>query len=203
MINGEKWFSSHANFASFLIVMAVTDPDAPRHQRASMFVVPTDTQGVDIVRNVGLYGHPIEEGVHSYIRYSNVRVPNRHMLGERGEGFAVTQTRLGGGRIHHAMRTMGLAKRAFDMMCERALSRNTQGETLARKQLVQEMIADSWLQIEQVPPARTLHRLADRSVRRLPYGAGRHLRRQGGDAASAARYRFTRTADPWLARRVQ
>jgi acyl-CoA dehydrogenase len=147
VINGEKWFSSHANFASFLIVLAVTDPDEPAHRRMSMFVVPTATPGVNILRNVPVYGH--SEGTHSYIRYEDVRIPKDHLLGGRGDGFVVAQTRLGGGRIHHAMRTVGVVKRAFDMMCERALSRVTKGEVLARKQLVQEMIADSWVQIEQ------------------------------------------------------
>ena len=149
VINGEKWFSSHANFAAFLIVLAVTDPEEAAHQRMSMFVVPADTPGITILRNVPLYGHNDDEGTHSYIRYDNVRVPKDHLLGERGRGFVVAQTRLGGGRIHHAMRTVGLVKRAFDMMCERALSRRTKGETLARKQLVQAMIADSWIQLEQ------------------------------------------------------
>ena len=95
-----------------------------------------------------MYGHT-DGGTHSYIRYENVRIPADHILGERGQGFLVAQTRLGGGRIHHAMRTIGLVKRAFDMMCERALSRVTKGELLARKQLVQAMIADSWIEIEQ------------------------------------------------------
>jgi acyl-CoA dehydrogenase len=149
VVNGEKWFSSHANFASFLILLAVTEPDAPRHKRMSMFVVPADTPGINIVRNVGVYGHREDEGTHSYIRYEDVRIPADHILGERGEGFAVAQTRLGGGRIHHAMRTVGLVKQALAMMCERALSRETQGEPLARKQLVQAMVADSWIQLEQ------------------------------------------------------
>jgi acyl-CoA dehydrogenase len=149
VINGEKWFSSHANFASFLIVLAVTDPDEPAHRKMSMFVVPSDTPGINIVRNVPVYGHADDEGTHSYIRYEDVRIPQENLLGGQGEGFVVAQTRLGGGRIHHAMRTVGLVKRAFDMMCERALSRVTKGEVLARKQLVQEMIADSWIQLEQ------------------------------------------------------
>jgi len=148
VINGEKWFTSHGNFASFLILLAVTDPDEAAHRRLSMFVVPKETPGVDIVRNVPVYGHGPDAGTHSYIRYGDVRIPKDHLLGERGGGFEVAQTRLGGGRIHHAMRTVGLVKRAFDMMCERALSRVTKGETLARKQLVQEMIADSWMQME-------------------------------------------------------
>ncbi|OHV49057.1 acyl-CoA dehydrogenase family protein [Pseudofrankia sp. BMG5.36] len=149
VIDGEKWFSSHARFASFLIVMAVTDPDAPPHQRLSAFVVPADTPGINIVRNVGVSGHDEHEGTHAYIRYEGVRVPADHLLGERGAGFAVAQTRLGGGRIHHAMRTVGLVRRSFEMMCERAVSRTTKGEMLGRKQLVQEMIADSWIQMEQ------------------------------------------------------
>jgi acyl-CoA dehydrogenase len=148
VINGEKWFSSHANFASFLIVLAVTNPEETAHKRMSMFVVPADTPGVEILRNVSVYGHT-DGGVHSYIRYEDVRIPADHMLGDRGLGFVVAQTRLGGGRIHHAMRTVGLVTRALDMMCERALSRTTKGELLARKQLVQAMIADSWIEIEQ------------------------------------------------------
>ena len=149
VINGEKWFSSHARFASFLIVLAVTEPDEPGHRRMSMFVVPRDIPGVEIVRNVAMAGHPEGSGTHAYMRYSDVRIPADHILGGRGDGFAVAQTRLGGGRIHHAMRTVGLVRKAFDATCERALSRVTQGETLARKQLVQAMIADSWIQIEQ------------------------------------------------------
>lgn len=148
VINGEKWFSSNARFASFLIVMAVTDPDAPPHQRATMFVVERETPGVNIVRNVGVGQEPPGHGTHGYVRYENVRVSKANMLGPRGQGFAVAQTRLGGGRIHHAMRTIGQIKRAFDMMCERALSRSTKGEQLAQKQLVQEKIADSWIEME-------------------------------------------------------
>ena len=149
VINGEKWFSSHANFASFLILLAVTDPEEQRHRRLSMFVVPSDTPGIEIVRNVGIYGHPEGEGTHSYVRYHDVRIPADHLLGGRGDGFVVAQTRLGGGRIHHAMRTVGLVRQALEQMCERVLSRSTQGEVLARKQLVQAMIADSWIDIEQ------------------------------------------------------
>jgi len=149
VIDGEKWFSSHARFASFLIVLAVTDPDAPPHERASMFVVPSATPGVEIVRNVGVWAHPEAEGTHAYVRYRNVRVPADHLLGERGQGFAVAQTRLGGGRIHHAMRTVGLVRAALDMMLERVVSRQTRGSRLADLQLVQEMLADSWIQLEQ------------------------------------------------------
>ena len=147
MINGETWFSSNARWAEFLIVMAVTDPEAAPYKRMSMFIVPTSTPGVNILRNAGYAGEP--EPGHAYIRYENVRVPADHLLGGRGEAFAVAQTRLGGGRIHHAMRTIGEARKAFEMMCERALSRFTQGQRLADKQLVQAMIADSWIQLEQ------------------------------------------------------
>lgn len=149
VINGEKWFSSHARFASFLVVLAVTDPEAAPHDRMSMFIVPSDTAGVEIIRNVGLHGHPSNEGTHSYVRYDDVRIPVDHLLGERGAGFAVAQSRLGGGRIHHAMRTISLVRQALDLMAERALSRRTKGEDLGRKQMVQEMLADSWIELEQ------------------------------------------------------
>ncbi|WP_439817427.1 acyl-CoA dehydrogenase family protein [Zavarzinia sp. CC-PAN008] len=147
VINGEKWFSSHAHWADFLIVMAVTDPAAPPYKRLSTFIVPADTPGITMIRNcpVGHHGTPS----HAYLRYENVRVPRDHLLGERGGGFVVAQTRLGGGRIHHAMRTIGQVKKSFDMMCERVLSRETQGGLLADKQMVQEKIADSWTEIEQ------------------------------------------------------
>ena len=146
-ISGEKWFSSNARYADFFIVMAITDPDAPPHERMSMFIVPADTPGIEIVRNVGDISE--EVATHAYVRYTDVRVPLDHMLGQRGQAFVVAQVRLGGGRIHHAMRTLGEARKAFDMMCERALSRSTQGSTLADKQMVQEKIADSWIEIEQ------------------------------------------------------
>ena len=149
VISGEKWFSSNAKFATFLIVMAVTDPDAERHRRASMFVVPADTPGIEIVRNVGVSGHSGHEGTHAYVRYNDVRVPAANMLGEEGDGFKVAQVRLGGGRIHHAMRTVALVRKALDAMLERAVSRETRGTRLGDLQLVQEMIADSWVQLEQ------------------------------------------------------
>jgi acyl-CoA dehydrogenase len=149
VIDGEKWFSSHARFASFLVLLAVTEPEAPPHERASMFIVPMDTPGIEIVRNVGVWGHSEAEGTHAYIRYNSVRIPADHLLGERGHGFAVAQTRLGGGRVHHAMRTVGVVKACLEMMLERAVSRQTRGQRLADLQLVQEMIADSWTQLEQ------------------------------------------------------
>ncbi|RTL69194.1 MAG: acyl-CoA dehydrogenase [Pseudonocardiaceae bacterium] len=149
VINGEKWFSSHALFADFLIVMAVTEPDAPRHKSMSMFVVPADTPGLERVRDVSVWGHEESVGTHQYLRYTDVRVPAENLLGERGAGFAVAQTRLGGGRIHHAMRTVGLVTTAFELMKRRAVSRTTKGDRLADKQLVQQMIADTWIELEQ------------------------------------------------------
>ena len=152
VIDGEKWFSSNARYAEFLIVMAVTDAESSLpHQRMSMFVVPADTPGIEILRNVSTMDEPdvLDEGIHGYIRYNQVRVPLDAMLGNPGEGFKVAQARLGGGRVHHAMRTVGKCQRAFDMMCERALSRRTQGERLADKQAVQQFIADSWIELNQ------------------------------------------------------
>jgi acyl-CoA dehydrogenase len=119
------------------------------YQGMSMFLVPTDTPGVDIVRNIGLAGEPADEGSHALIHYDNVHVPADALLGGEGQAFAIAQTRLGGGRIHHAMRTIGLATKALDMMCERALSRETQGSLLADKQFVQGYIADSYAQLLQ------------------------------------------------------
>jgi acyl-CoA dehydrogenase len=149
VINGEKWFSSNARFASFYIVMAVTDPDVSAYQGMSMFVVPAETDGVEIVRNVGLGAEEEGHGTHGYVRYTDVRVPADHVLGGEGQAFAIAQTRLGGGRIHHAMRTIAQVRKAFDMMCERALSRETRTGPLASLGVVQEQIADSWIEIEQ------------------------------------------------------
>ncbi len=149
VINGWKYFSSNAKTSSFLIVMAVTNPEISSYQGMSMFLVPTDTPGVNIVRNVGLYGEPLNEGFHALIHYEDARVPEEALLGGEGQAFAVAQTRLGGGRIHHAMRTIGLAQKALDMMCERALSRQTADGVLAEKQFVQGYIADSYAQLVQ------------------------------------------------------
>jgi acyl-CoA dehydrogenase len=149
VINGWKYFSSNAKTASFLIVMVVTNPDISPYQGMSMFLVPSDTPGVNIVRNVGLPGEPLNEGFHALIHYEDVRVPADALLGGEGLAFVIAQTRLGGGRVHHAMRTIGMAQKALDMMCERALSRETQGSILAEKQFVQGYIADSYAQLAQ------------------------------------------------------
>jgi len=149
VIDGDKFFSSNARYADLLIVMAVSNPDVPAYEGMSMFLVPTETAGVNIVRNVATMGER-GEGSHATIHYDNVRVPADALLGDEGKGFVAAQTRLGGGRIHHAMRTVAQAKVAFDMMCERAVSRETKGSRLADKQMVQQMISDSWTQIHQL-----------------------------------------------------
>lgn len=148
VIDGEKWFSSNARYATFLIVMAVTNPQVSPYKGMSMFIVPAGTPGVEIVRNVAV-GDEGDQGRHGYVRYRGVRVPADHLLGAEGAAFAVAQTRLGGGRVHHAMRTMAQVKRAFDMMCERAVSRSTRHGPLGNLQMTQERLADSWIEMEQ------------------------------------------------------
>ena len=150
VINGEKWFASHACVAEFLIVMVITDPNVAVHNGSTMLIVPNPTPGMDIVRNTAVGPKDeIGSGVHGYIRFTDCRVPADATLGPVGEGFKVAQSRLGGGRIHHAMRTVGMLSKALDMMCERAVSRRTKGERLADKQMVQEKISDSYTQILQ------------------------------------------------------
>jgi len=148
VINGHKWFSSNASIADLLIVVAVSEPDASLpHRRASMFLVPADTPGLRILRDIPTIEHPWESfgvyGNHSEVVYENVRVPAAALLGERGGAFAIAQQRLGPGRIHHCMRWLGVSRRAFEMMCERATSRFAHGSTLADKGVVRQWIADS------------------------------------------------------------
>jgi acyl-CoA dehydrogenase len=160
VIDGHKWFSSNTSVADFLIVMAVTDPEARPHQRASMFIVPAAAPGVRIVRDVATMEQPAEHfgriGGHAEIVYENVRVPKDALLGARGAGFEIAQQRLGPGRIHHCMRWLGVSRRAFDMLCERALTRYAHGSLLADKQTVQNWIADSAAQM-QAARLMTLH----------------------------------------------
>jgi acyl-CoA dehydrogenase len=160
VIDGRKWFSSNASVADFLIVMAVSEPEARSHQRASMFLVPTDTPGVRILRDIPTMEHPEEHygrlGGHSEIVYEGVRVPREALLGGRGEGFLIAQHRLGPGRIHHCMRWLGVSRRAFDMLCERAVSRFAHGSLLSEKQTVQNWIAESAAQM-QAARLMTLH----------------------------------------------
>jgi acyl-CoA dehydrogenase len=147
ILNGRKYFSSNASVASFFIIVAITDPDVPVHKGASTFLVPAGTPGLIIEATHQLFGAPSYDPGHSLIRYDNMRVPADAILGEPGQGFAVAQSRLAGGRIHHAMRTIGLAQHAIDMMARRAKSRFTQGSSLADKQLVQAYIADSYTEL--------------------------------------------------------
>ena len=160
VIRGHKWFSSNASIADFLIVMAVTEPDAGRHRRASMLIVPAGTPAVRILRDVPTMAHPThsygEYGGHAEILYEDARVPADHLLGERGAGFAIAQQRLGPGRIHHCMRWLGQARRALDMLCERATYRFVHGKVLGEHQTVQNWIADSAAEI-QAARLMTLH----------------------------------------------
>ncbi len=149
VIEGEKWFTSNAKHAAFLIVMAVTDPDAPPPSRMSMFIVDAAPDGIELLRAVALVGERPEDGSHAYINYNKVRVPADAMLGGPGEGFKVAQARLGGGRIHQAMRTVGRCQRVIDMIVERAVSRKTRGRKLGDHQFAQGLVADSVIQLEQ------------------------------------------------------
>jgi len=160
VISGRKWFSSNGSIADFLIVMAVTDPEARPHQRATMFIVPVDTPGVNILRDVATMEHPREEfgklGGHAEIAYDDVRIPAALRLGAEGEGFLISQQRLYPGRIHHCMRWLGVARRAFDMLCERATYRYSHGKVLGQHQTVQNWIADSAAEM-QAARLMTLH----------------------------------------------
>ncbi len=144
VIDGHKWFSSGADGAAFGIVMAVTDPDAEPHRRASQILVPADTPGVEIVRPIPVMGHAGSGwSTHCEVWYRKVRVPVANTLGEPGDGFRIAQKRLGPGRIHHVMRWLGQMQRAFELLCSYSLEREAFGSRLADKQTVQNWIADS------------------------------------------------------------
>jgi len=149
VIDGHKWFSSGAEGAAFGIVMAVTDPDAEPHLRASQIIVPADTPGVEVVRAIPTMGHRGRNwSTHCEVLYTNVRVPRTNLLGDEGAGFRIAQKRLGPGRIHHVMRWLGQMQRAFELMCTYSLEREAFGEPLAHKQTVQNWIADSYAEIQ-------------------------------------------------------
>jgi len=148
VINGHKWFTSGAIGASYAIVMCRTDPDAPPHQRFSQIIVPLPWPGVTIVRPVPTLGHTWIGGGHCEVRYENVRVPRENLLGERGQGFRIAQARLGPGRIQHCMRWLGVAQRAFELMCRHVLRREAFGSKLADKQTIQNWIADSKAELD-------------------------------------------------------
>jgi acyl-CoA dehydrogenase len=142
VISGRKWFTSIAHYARYTTVIARTEEHAARpHEAFSAIVVPTDTPGYNIIRSVPVFGD--EEGDHCEVEYDNVRVPYGNMLGQRGFGFRIGQKRLGAGRIFHAMRFLGQAQRAYDLMCERAVRRTVFGSLLAEKQLVQQMVFET------------------------------------------------------------
>jgi acyl-CoA dehydrogenase len=152
VINGRKWWTSGAMSprCELLIVMGVTDPDAERHRRQSMVLVPKDTAGVDVRRSTTLFGYDDgPHGGHAEIVYDDVRVPAANLLGEEGDGFRIAQERLGPGRIHHAMRAIGMAERALEMMCERTASRSTFGQPIIDHGVVQRWISESRIKIEQ------------------------------------------------------
>ena len=149
VLDAHKWFSSGADGAAFAIVMAVTDPEAEPHRRASMILVPADAPGVEIVRATPVLGHAGRGwATHCEVRYTGVRVPVANTLGEVGDGFRLAQKRLGPGRIHHVMRWLGQMQRAFELMCTYALEREAFGGPLAEKQTVQGWIADSAAEIQ-------------------------------------------------------
>lgn len=151
VINGQKWFTSSADGAAFAIVMAVTDPDAPPHQRASMIIVPTDNPGFHLVRNVSVMGHAgTGHASHAEVIYQGCRVPVTNVLGPEGHGFVIAQERLGPGRIHHCMRWLGIAQRAWELMCARANERvmDANGGTLADKQVIQHWAAELYARIQ-------------------------------------------------------
>ncbi len=151
VINGQKWYSTAADGAAFSIVMAVTNPEAPPHLRASMIIVPTDARGFNLVRNIMVMGHEGDDWAsHAEILFQSCRVPQSNLLGEEGQGFVMAQERLGPGRIHHCMRWIGVCNRAFDLMCSRASKRmiTPDGKTLGTRQIVQSWIAESAAEIQ-------------------------------------------------------
>ena len=163
VINGHKWFTSSADGAAFAVVMAVTNPDAPKHQRASMIIVPTDTPGFEFIRNIPVFGEAGEGWAsHAEIRYNNCRVPVENLIGQEGEAFKLAQERLGPGRIHHCMRWVGIAEKAFDLMCKRAATREMEeGVLLGQKQFIQGFIAESRVEIDasRLLVLRTAHNI--------------------------------------------
>lgn len=149
VINGHKWFSTAADRASFAIVMAVTDPGAQKHLQASQILVPTNTPGFELVRNISVMGET-GDGLssHAELSFTNVRVPRTNLLGKEGMGFTIAQERLGPGRIHHCMRWIGICERAFDLMCTHAVYREVApGHTLAEQQTIQNWVAESRAEI--------------------------------------------------------
>ncbi len=163
VINGHKWFTSSADGAAFAVVMAVTNPDAAPHKRASQILVPMDTPGVTLVRNIPIMGHAGDSWAsHAEMLYENVRVPLNNLIGTEGSGFLLAQERLGPGRIHHCMRFIGIAERSFDLMCRYAAKRELEeGKMLGDTQFIQGFIAESRAEIDaaRLLVLRTAHNI--------------------------------------------
>lgn len=151
VLNGRKWWTSNAlhQNCKVLIVMGKTDPDAAPHRQQSMMVVPLDTPGVTVVRGLPVFGYQDREG-HGEVTFEDVRVPKTALLAGEGDGFMIAQSRLGPGRIHHCMRSIGAAERALDLLIDRALARETFGQPLANRANVQDWIAEARIAIEQI-----------------------------------------------------
>ncbi|HTU87721.1 MAG TPA: acyl-CoA dehydrogenase family protein [Solirubrobacteraceae bacterium] len=149
VLNGCKWWISGAmrERCKILIVMGKTDPDGPTFKQQSMILVPKDTPGVTVVRNLPVFGYIDQEG-HAELTFEDVRVPASNLVSEEGHGFLIAQARLGPGRIHHCMRTIGAAERALELMCARAASRVTFGQPIAERANVQDWIAESRIEID-------------------------------------------------------
>lgn len=173
VINGRKWFTTAADGSQFTIVMAVTEPDAPKHQRASMIIVPLDNPGYSNIRNIPVMGH---EGSgyysHSEVEFKNCRVPANHIIGNRGEGFKMAQQRLGPGRIQHCMRWIGIAKRCFEIMCKHVKHRQvTPTSTLADQAVIQTKIAESYAAMNA---SRTLVMETSKIIDEAGFAAAKH-----------------------------
>ncbi len=152
VIDGHKWFITNASSADITLVFAETNPEQRPHKHASIIIVPAGTPGMDVVRDVGTMAHPHpvygRPGGHAEVVFTGCRVPADHLIGNPGDGFVLAQKRLGGGRIHHSMRWLGQAQRSFDIMCERAVSRESHGKLLAQHQMIQDYVALSHMEIE-------------------------------------------------------
>jgi acyl-CoA dehydrogenase len=151
VINGRKWWTTNALHPNckVMIVMGKTAPEAAPHKQQSMLVVPLDTPGVEVIRGLTVFGYEDREG-HGEVQFTDVRVPLSAVLSAEGDGFAIAQARLGPGRIHHCMRSIGAAERALDMMCERALERVTFGEPVAARSNIQDWIAEARIELEMI-----------------------------------------------------
>lgn len=172
-INGHKWFTTGADGADFAIIMAVTEPEAAKHQQASMIIVPTDTPGYSLERNISVMGSKGDGYFsHGEVKFTDVKVPEHNLLGQRGDGFLMAQQRLGPGRIQHCMRWIGIARRCFDIMCRHVKQRQiTDTQTLAQQPVMQVKIADSYAAIEA---AQHLVQATAERIDKEGYAAARH-----------------------------